>query len=33
LISRSQIIVLDKGKLIERGAHADLVALGGRYAR
>ncbi len=27
-----QILVLDNGQLIERGTHADLVALGGRYA-
>ena len=27
-----QILVLDAGRLIERGTHADLVAQGGRYA-
>jgi ATP-binding cassette subfamily B protein len=27
-----QIIVLDRGKIIERGSHAELLAQGGRYA-
>jgi ATP-binding cassette, subfamily B, multidrug efflux pump len=27
-----QILVLDEGRLVERGTHDDLVALGGRYA-
>jgi len=27
-----EIIVLDRGRIIERGSHADLVAAGGRYA-
>ena len=27
-----KIIVLDNGKIIERGSHAELVAKGGRYA-
>jgi ABC-type multidrug transport system fused ATPase/permease subunit len=28
-----QILVLDGGRLAERGNHAELVAAGGRYAR
>jgi ABC-type multidrug transport system fused ATPase/permease subunit len=27
-----QIVVLDHGRLVERGAHADLLASGGHYA-
>src|SRR5690606_19706225 len=27
------IMVMDKGRLVERGSHADLIALGGYYAR
>ena len=29
----NRIIVLDHGRLIEQGSHADLVAQGGMYAR
>jgi len=28
-----QIVVLDRGRVVERGTHADLLRLGGRYAR
>jgi subfamily B ATP-binding cassette protein MsbA len=31
IISADQILVLDGGQIVERGAHGDLLALGGRY--
>ncbi|GAA2801210.1 yersiniabactin ABC transporter ATP-binding/permease protein YbtP [Kitasatospora paracochleata] len=33
IVDVDQIAVLDGGRIVERGRHADLVAAGGRYAR
>lgn len=27
-----EVLVLDRGRVVERGAHSELLALGGRYA-
>jgi ATP-binding cassette subfamily B protein len=32
IVEADQILVLDRGRVVERGAHADLLAQGGRYA-
>ncbi|MDR2565399.1 MAG: ABC transporter ATP-binding protein/permease [Bifidobacteriaceae bacterium] len=33
IVGVDQILVLDEGRVVERGTHADLVRSGGRYAR
>jgi ATP-binding cassette subfamily B protein len=32
VLDADQIVVLDKGRVVERGTHDELVSLGGRYA-
>ncbi len=32
IMRADQILVLDQGRIVERGTHAQLIAAGGRYA-
>jgi ATP-binding cassette subfamily B protein len=33
VVEAHEILVLDAGRIVERGAHADLLAMNGRYAQ